>query len=139
MKIMDSAEAALIKHREIAFAELHPDRQQAHTAAAALVDAPGVLRAEPLSPVLLGISYDLLQVTLEQIETALTEAGYHLSSRLLYKLKRALHYYTEETERTNNGCTRGDSNCTQRIFISHYGRHAHGCRDHRPEHWRKYL
>ena len=74
-----------------------------------------------------------------EIETALTEAGYHLSSRLLYKLKRALHYYTEETERANNGCPRGDSNCTQRIFISHYGRHAHGCRDHRPDHWRKYL
>ena len=84
MKIMDSAEAAMIKHREIAFAELHPDRQQAHTAAAALADAPGVVRTEPLSPVLLGISYDLVHVTFEQIEAALTEAGYHLSSRLLY-------------------------------------------------------
>ena len=139
MGIMESADIELVKHREIAFAELHPDHQQAHSAAAALAEAPGVLRAEPLTPVLLRISYDLLQVDLEQIEAALTEAGYHLSSRLLYKLKRALYYYTEETERTNNGCPRGNSSCTQRIFISQYARHAHGCRDHRPQHWRKYL
>lgn len=136
---MESAEAELIKHREIAFTELHPDSKQAHTAASALVDAPGVVRAEPLSPTLLSISYDLLQISLEQIEDALTEAGYHLSSRLIFKLKRALYYYTEETERANNGCPRGESNCTQRIFITQYGRHAHGCRDQRPEHWRKYL
>lgn len=136
---METGNLALIKHREVVFAELHPDSQQAHTAASALADAPGVMRAEPLSPTVLSISYDLLQISLEQIESALTEAGYHLSAKMLFKIKRALYYYTEETERANNGCPRGESTCTQRIFITRYGRQTHGCRDQRPEHWRKYL
>ena len=75
--------------------------QQAHTAAAALVDAPGVVRAEPLSPVLLGISYDLVQVTLEQIETALTEAGYvgEDVESILAHLLHAADFNVERAER----------------------------------------
>ena len=136
---MEPIDIELIKHREIAFAELHPDRAQAHTAALALTDVPGVIKAQPVSATLLHISYHVLEISLEQIESALTEAGFHLSSRLIWKMKRALFYYTEETQRANNGCTRGSRNCTQRIFINSYARHEHGCRDHRPEHWRRYL
>ena len=136
---MDPVDIELIKHREIAFAELHPDRTQAHSAAFALSDVPGVLKVQPVNATLLQISYHVLHISLEQIESALTEAGFHLSSRLIWKMKRALYYYTEETQRANNGCVRGNSNCTQRIFISRYARHDHGCRDQRPEHWRKYL
>jgi hypothetical protein len=139
MEIMETADSDLIKHREIPFAALHPDPNQAATAALALADVPGVMSAHPESPVLLRISYEVLQISLQQIEEALTEAGFHISGGLLYKLKRALYYYTEETQRANNGCPRGDSNCTRRIFISQYSRHKHGCRDSRPEHWRKYL
>jgi len=139
MEIMETADSDLIKHREIPFAALHPDPNQAATAALALADVPGVMSAHPESPVLLRISYEVLQISLQQIEEALTEAGFHISGGLLYKLKRALYYYTEETQRANNGCPRGDSNCTRRIFISQYSRHKHGCRDARPDHWRKYL
>ena len=136
---MDTSETDLIKHREIAFAKLHPNPDQAGTAALLLSDVEGIIEVASLSPVLMRIRYHIMHVSLEQIETALTEAGFHLSSGLLYKLKRALYYYTEETQRANKGCPRGSSNCTQRIFINEYGRHDHGCRDLRPEHWRKYL
>ena len=139
MQNMETPDSDLIKHREIPFAALHPDSNQARTASVALGDVPGVISVNPETPVLLRISYDVLQISLQQIEEALIEAGFHISGGLLYKLKRALYYYTEETQRANNGCPRSDSNCTRRIFISQYARHQHGCRDARPDHWRKYL
>jgi hypothetical protein len=129
----------LVKHRDIHFAEFHPDPNQAGTAAALLADVSGIIKADPVSSILLQLDYELMEVTLEQIETGLTAMGLHIDNRLLYRLKRALYYYTEETERANLGCTRTDSKCTHQIFAGRYQRMNHQLRDHRPEHWRKYL
>jgi len=136
---MDTSSPTLIKHREIHFVELHPDPNQPQTAALLLADVEGLQRVEPKTNTLLHISYDLLKVSLEQIESGLTEVGLHIDNRLLYRLKRALYYYTEEIERANRGCRRGDSNCTRKIFANRYRNMDHGCHDQRPEHWRKYL
>lgn len=136
---MENKATNQIKLRDIVFAEPHPDEQQAHTAAALLADVQGVLVLNPLSNTHLQLSYDLRHVSLEIIENALRNVGFHLCNRLIYKLKRSLYYYTEENQRTLLGCARGNSNCTQKIFISRYDRISHGCRDQRPEHWRKYL
>jgi hypothetical protein len=136
---MDRENSDLIKQRQVPFMELHPDPDQAATAAEMLIDVEGILDAEALSPTLLNVRYHLLEVSLEQIESALTETGFHLSNRPIYALKRALYYYTEETQRANNGCPRGESNCTRKIFIDRYRRRDHSLRDPRPEHWRKYL
>ncbi|MCP4995869.1 MAG: hypothetical protein GY934_19145 [Gammaproteobacteria bacterium] len=132
-------ETDFIKAREIAFTELHPDPHQAGTAALLLADIEGIIDTRPLSNQILYIQYDLSLVYLEQIESALISAGFHLSSKLIYKLKRALYYYTEETQRANNGCPKGDSNCTRKIFINRYKLRDHHCRDHRSEYWRRYL
>jgi hypothetical protein len=129
----------LVKHRDIHFVELHPDPNQAETAAQLLSEVEGIVGIEQRSPNLLHVSYQLMVVSLEQIEHGLTAMGLHLDNRLLYRLMRALHYYTEETERANLGCTRSDSKCTRQIFADHYQRQNHGLRDSRPEHWRKYL
>jgi hypothetical protein len=129
----------LVKLRDIHFAELHPDPNQAGTAANLLADIDGIIQATPLSPTHLQIRYELMQVSLEQIETGLTAMELHIDNRLLYRLKRALYYYTEDTERANLGCTRTDSKCTRMIFADRYQRMNHQLRDSRPEHWRKYL
>jgi hypothetical protein len=136
---MESGDADLIKVRQIAFTELHPDPRQAQTAALMLADVDGILEASDASAVLLNLRYNLLEISLEQIETALTETGFHLNSRLIYRLQRALYYYTEDVQRANNGCRRGDSNCTRKIFIERYQQRDHTLQDPRPEHWRKYL
>ena len=136
---MDTVEQDLIKHREIVFRDLHPERNQAETAALFLADVDGVIRATPDSPSQVKVSYDLLQVTLEQIETALREIGLHLDNGLLFRIRRALHYYTEETQRANMGCAQGESNCTKKVFAVRYQKLNHDCRDQRPEHWRRYL
>jgi hypothetical protein len=136
---MSSEDTDLIKYREIAFNELHPDPRQAHTAALLLTGIEGILETRPLGPTLLQISYNILDISLEQIESALADEGFNLSCRLVHRLKRALYYYTEETQRANSGCDQPNCKCTRNIFINRYNRLNHDCRDPRPEHWRKYL
>jgi hypothetical protein len=136
---MGESQHDLVKYREIHFVEINPDPDQASTAAALLSDVEGVVLAKPITPTHLHVNYQLMVVTLEQIEIGLTRMGLHIDNRLLYRLKRALHYYTEDVERANLGCYRGDSKCTRMIFADHYQRKNHGLRDQRPEHWRKYL
>ena len=132
-------EEASIKHREIVFDSNHPDPQQGKTAALRLSDVPGVLDVQVISDTAIKVSYQLLEIDLQQIEDGLVDAGFHLSGKLIYKLKRALYYYTEETQRVNNGCPRGDSNCTRNVFVNRYSRLDLETRDPRPEHWREYL
>jgi hypothetical protein len=129
----------LVKHRDIHFVKLHPDPNQAETARHLLADIDGIISATPMSEIHLRVSYQLMVISLEQIERGLTAMGLHIDNRLLYRLMRALHYYTEDTERVNLGCTRTDARCTRQIFADRYQRMDHGLRDQRPEHWRKYL
>jgi hypothetical protein len=136
---METLDPDRIKQRQVNFRDLHPERNDARTAADFLADVPGVLRAEPLSPIVLELSYDLHKTCLEELEEALTELGLHLDGALFFKLKRSLHYYTEGTYRENHGYGRGDSQCTKRVFAKRWESLEHGCRDPRPEHWRRYL
>lgn len=136
---MKRADTELVKHREIHFCPLHPDPRQAQSVMLALAGVDGIEHLQLIDNHHLQVSYDIRKLTLEMIETALTEAGYHLDNSLLHKLRRALYYYTEAVQRENLGCHRGESNCTARIFIEQYARQPHGCRDTRPEHWRRYL
>ncbi|MEN8166289.1 MAG: hypothetical protein ABFR65_02290 [Pseudomonadota bacterium] len=128
-----------IKHRDIHFIELHPDPNQAQTAALLLADIEGIVRVNPANPLHLQVSYHLLDVCLQQIESGLKATGLHIDNSLIYRLKRALYYYTEETQRANQGCNHSDSKCTRKIFADRYQRLNHSCRDPRPEHWRRYL
>lgn len=129
---------ALIKHREIRFSRWHPDTKQAHSACLILSDLEGIHRVQPLEPLLLQVTYDVSLITLNIIDEALEELGFHLDTSLMHKLKRALYYYTEETQRANLGL---EATCCadKQMFINHYLRRRHGCRDDRPEHWRNYL
>ena len=136
---MDAQDLDLIKHREIAFSALHPNPNQAQAAALFLSDVAGVLRTDPSTPQILRVSYDLACISLQQIEGALVDLGLHLHSGLIYRVKRALYYYAEETQRANCGCPKGRGNCTEQVFVTRYQRLNHECRDTRPEHWRRYL
>lgn len=135
---MDIPESDRIKRRQINFRDLHPERNDARTAADFLASVDGVLTAEPRTPIVLNVSYDLTRTCLQELEEALHELGLHLDNGLLFRLRRALYYYTEDTFRENAGFKR-DSNCTKRVFAKRYEALEHGCRDPRPEHWRRYL
>ncbi len=136
---MESEEQDLIKVREITFRDLHPDRNQAQDAYDFLSDIEGVIETTVASPLVIQVRYDLLQATLKEIEEALKEIGLHLDNSLLLRIRRALNYYAEETQRANMGCKLGESNCTKKVFALRYRTLNHACRDQRPEHWRRYL
>lgn len=130
---------SLIKQREIIFSPLHPDSNQAHSASLMLIGVEGIQHVEPMDETRLLIRYDIRRITLAIVEDVLREVGFHLDNALLLKLKRALYYYTEETERANLGCPACQIKTTRDVFIKLYQNREHGCRDRRPHHWRNYL
>ncbi|MDT8404393.1 hypothetical protein [Sulfuriflexus sp.] len=136
---MDSEHRTCIKHREIHFCSLHArGRAPAHAAMLLLADVEGIIGLRPVSATCLRVSYDLRNLSLQITENALIEVGFHLDNSLFNKLRRSLYYYTEETQCENMGHVH-DSKQTRDIFIERYQRLPHGCRDDRPDHWRKYL
>ncbi len=135
MVSMDTDPDSRIKHREILFCTLRPD-DQAKAASLLLNGVEGVLYARPVGDTQLLVGYDIRHVTLNIIDDALTELGFHLANHLMAKFKRALYYYTEETQRQNMGLEQ--CNTGVHVFIQRYQRLQHGCRDGRPEYWRKY-
>lgn len=87
------------------------------------------------------VSYDLTVISLEHIELALAEVGFHLDNSLLNKIKRAIYYFTEDNQRRNLGLsklTRSEGR-SFKVFAARYRQLSHGCQDTRPEHLRRYL
>lgn len=136
---MNTHESEHVRHRDLVFAPVHEDPQQARTALLLLDGVPGVIKVTYVNDTHLRVSYRIDRVSLQMIEQALSEVGFHLDNSLLSKLKRALYYYSEDVQRQNLGCERGEHNCVQNVFINRYQNLPHGCRDDRPEHWRRYL
>lgn len=135
---MDKEASQLVKHREIRFCRLHPDKQQAHSASLLLTDVEGIELLRPTDPYVLQLSYDITHINLKLIEDVLVDLGYHLDNSLMVKLKRSLYYFTEEVERANLGLDEVGG-ADRQVFINRYQKLRHGCRDRRPEHWRNYL
>ena len=129
----------LIKQREIVFNYPQAEKRPAFSASLLLTGIHGIENITTLTAERMLISYDIQQITYDEIEQVLQEIGYHLDNSLLMKLKRALYNYTEETERANLGYANGQCKCTRDVFIKQYSVKPHGCRDPRPEYWRNYL
>lgn len=127
-----------IKHRDLCFCDHNP-QQQADDALLLLQAAIGVIEVKKSASNKLQVSYNIRQLSLEIIDSALLEIGYHLDNSLICKLKRALFYYVEDIQRENLGISREDNNATRSVFVSRYQQLKHGCRDHKPNEWRKYL
>jgi hypothetical protein len=127
-----------IKQREIQFRTLDPEDNQALAAMQMLADLEGVVHLNMLHAECLIVHYDLHFLTLAEIEQMLHSVGFHLDNNLFVKLRRALYYYTEETERANLGIDASQFQTTREVFIRHYRNRPHGCRDQRPHHWRHY-
>ncbi|OOG22922.1 hypothetical protein B1C78_13125 [Thioalkalivibrio denitrificans] len=136
---MDSSDE-FIRHREVAFRGPHSEADQAQAACLLLSDTEAIREVRVLGLNRLVVTYDLRDLTYAELESALTELGFHLDNSLMIKVKRALYNYTEDTIRANlglpNQCL---GNCARKVFVNLYRQNKHGCRDHRPRHWRRYL
>ncbi len=135
---MDIDPQEYLRHREISFVALHPEPDQCQFAHQLLSDIEGVNGVTVTGAVTITVSYDLTCITLKIIEDALMELGFHLENNLLNKMRRALIYYAEETVLANLGCDSQNNATTREVFINRYNRLRHGCRDDRPEFWRRY-
>jgi len=83
------------------------------------------------------VRYNVCEYTLEGLETALSNQGFHLDNSLLCKLRRALAYFCESVQRRNVAANEPDIK-SQQAFMKVYERHLHGDSDETPEEWRGY-
>jgi hypothetical protein len=129
-----------LKRRSIWLTGPSQDPNYAEDAAELLRNVRGVRQVKVEGSDHLYVSYNVREITLQIIEALLTEFGYQLRTSLFCQLMRTLCYYVEDIEcieRTNSKHDQAD--CTRDAFITRYLRRPHGCRDHRPEHLRRYL
>jgi hypothetical protein len=135
---MDSTPTDIIKQREICFRGHDPGADEASEATRLLQGIDGIEETLIANLHCIQLRYDLRRITLQIIEDALTELGFHLDNSLLAKMKRTLLYYTEETQLMNLGYQHDQAHSTADIFINNYNQREHGCRDERPPHLRRY-
>ena len=114
------------------------DSDPAAAAIRLLKDIDGIQDVSRLNAYTINVSYDLHSITLNAIEDALQEIGFHLDNSIMSKLKRALFYYAEDTQLANLGYDHAESKSTLEIFVSRYTQRSHGCRDERPQYFRRY-
>ncbi|MCG5536264.1 hypothetical protein [Ectothiorhodospira mobilis] len=136
------SDTAYIRRRELAFRGPQDPQAQAEGAWLMLREVPHIREVHAPDGHRLVVTYDVREITYAELEQALTEVGFQLDNSLLAKLRRALYQYNEDTIRANLGLeTRPETlqGAAQRIFVNLYRHQDHGCRDHRPRHWREYL
>jgi hypothetical protein len=130
------AGSGLAKTREIRFKDLPPGQvAQARRSLAAL---RGVRVEDSDDPLLLIIHYDVLDYTLELIEEALVNAGFHLDRSLMIRLHRALIYYVEDTQVHNLRSPERLIKQSHEVYMKAYSHHQHGDHDDTPPDLREY-
>ncbi|MDR2787308.1 MAG: hypothetical protein LBD06_02905 [Candidatus Accumulibacter sp.] len=125
------------KERVIRFAEFPP--AQVSEAADFLGGRAGLDIVPDVADRSITVVYDLYEHSLEEIESALEDMGFHLECSLLDKLVRALIHYSEETEIHNLDAPRRLLKKSQNEAYTHaWERHPHGDHDDTPPEWREY-
>ena len=129
--------APIRKERSIQFAEIPPGQVPE---AADFLGGLERLEIRPRSEQLtIDVTYDLHDHSLEELESALEDKGFHLDCSLLNKLIRALIYYVEETEIHNlDAPTRLLKKSQNEAYTQAWERHPHGDHDDTPPEWREY-
>lgn len=124
------AAAGLAKRREIRFKDLPPGQvEQARRSLAVLAGVKVEAGHDVLSLI---VHYNVLDYTLERLENALSDAGFHLDRPLLVRLHRALVYYVEETQVHNLRSPERLIKQSHEVYIQAYAAHPHGDRDETP-------
>lgn len=122
------------KRREIVFHPTPP--AQTERAHAVLAQLPG-LTVQRLGERQLEVRYDLTDHCLEDLESLLSQQGFHLEVSLLILLKRALIYHAERVQRENLGKPEVKTKNYQ-PHIQVWDQRPHGDRDETPQEWRQY-
>ena len=125
----------ITKDREIRFTCSLADADQAEKAVQLLVDVVGIELATPKRPNVLRVRYDIREITLQTLESALIDVGFELHGSLTIRFKRELIAYCEGALRSSLGIEtdqQQDSSITLNKPASHN-------LDPRPDNWRNYV
>jgi hypothetical protein len=125
----------LDKTREIAFHALPPG--QAARARELLHGLDDIEANLGVDDKVLVVRYNVMHYTLDGLEAALVEQGFHLDNSLMQKLKRALARFCESVQRENVAINAPDVK-SQKVFARVYEQQVHGDKDETPEEWRAY-
>ena len=128
--------AGLTKERELRFAA--SPAGQATRALDALRSLKGVFVAPGSGPHSVTVRYSILDYSMELLEDALRDAGYHLDNGLYTKLVRAIVYFCEETQRHNLLSPERLIKKSNEVYIKVYDQHPHGDHDDTPAELREY-
>ncbi|MDX5364327.1 MAG: hypothetical protein LPJ91_09260 [Pseudazoarcus pumilus] len=128
--------AGLEKERELRFAQ--SPAGQIERAREALMMLKGVCVSDGPTGHSLCVRYSILEYSLELLEDALRDAGYHLDNSLYAKLVRAIVYFCEETQRHNLLSPERLIKKSNEVYIKVYDQHPHGDHDDTPVELRDY-
>ncbi len=124
----------LRKRRELIFHAVPPG--QAERAEKLLTGLNNLLVRRHSERALL-IEYQVGEYTLQAIEQALGEQGFHLDASLLVRIRRALVYYCESVQCENMQSPDVHTKNYQ-AFAEAWEHRPHGDHDDTPEEWRQY-
>ena len=121
----------VIKNREIRFSRCSID--QAEKAMKLLSGVGGIEKMSVITPDALRIRYDVQQLTLQMLESALIQVNFKLDTGLITQIRRALFAYCEEAQRSTLGIEQTKTEY-HTLSLSEQGSH-----DPRPDNWRHYV
>ena len=129
--------APIRKERSVAFAKLPPGQVPDASNFQSHIEH---LEVEPhIEQRIIGVAYDLHEHSLQELENALEDKGFHLDTTLMNKMMRALIYYVEETQLHNLGAPdRLLKKSQNEAYTRAWERHLHGDHDDTPPEWREY-
>ena len=127
----------LNKQRDIVFAAPSPEEiRRAHLLLSGLPDCKVEYGDTPNT---LRVSYNLRHYTLEGLESALIEEGFHLDHSPLHNIGRKVIYYCEDTLCHNLDIPVHATKMSEReVFVRAYDREPHGDHDDTPPELREY-
>ena len=118
------------KRRQLLFSAVPPD--QASQAGSLLKSLEGMEVALGPKPNSLSVMYDLRNYTLQGLERALIQQGFTLSDTLYLRLRRAVLYYSEETQLRNMRMPERLLKKSHEIYSRAWDKHPHGDHDDTP-------
>ena len=129
--------ADLKKNREILFSKFPPGQVPEAAGDLRRLEEVGIEpKYEKRS---LGVTYDLQNHTLKELDEHLIDKGYHLDNTLMSKLTRALIYYVEDTQLHNLGAPEKRlKRSSQEAYVHAWEQRPHGDHDDTPPEWREY-
>ena len=130
------AASGVAKTREISFKDFPPG--QAAQAWRSLAALRGVQVEAGRDELTLVVHYNVLDFTLQLLDEALVNAGFHLDRSLLIRLHRALIYYVEDTQVHNLRSPERLIKQSHEVYIQAYAHHPHGDRDDTPPELREF-